>query len=156
MRPTRCHGDKADKARLLTLVVPQSHEVRATGTSYCAYEQGGAPGHALQPPQEGRLFERRLQRGRGNRETERKVSSTRSRTRGGLEGLNGQEKIREWSLERREEGREELREGDDKRKTSRKSVGEAQKDFAVAGENPAVQRSPGQGTSAVFMVSRFC
>lgn len=30
MRPTGCHGDKADKARLLTLIIPLSHKACAT------------------------------------------------------------------------------------------------------------------------------
>lgn len=55
-----------------------------------------------------------------------------------LERLNGQVKIREWSLERPEGERVELREGKDRiRRASKKNLGKTQ-DFADAGENPAV------------------
>lgn len=86
---------------------------------------GGAPGYALQPPQEGRP-----QRGK-------KGDFHKEQNQDGLERLNGQGKIRKWSLERPEGEREEPREGKERiRGASRKSLGKAR--TSDAGENPRV------------------
>lgn len=89
-----------------------------------AHLTGGAPGYALQPPQEGRP-----QRGK-------KGDFHKEQNQDGLERLNGQGKIREWSLERPEGEREEPREG--KNTEGIKEEPWKAQDFADAGENPTV------------------
>lgn len=134
MRLTGRHGDKADKARLLTLVIPQSHGALATQSPlnrevhYSLYRREGLLRDDL----------------REEERTERRKE--RCLTQGAESGWSGRTKyggkVREWSLERPEGEREELREEKDRIwRPSRKSLGKAQKDFADAGEDPT---TPGE------------